>query len=225
MAWTVQNKRENFELFRVAKLLQEFERLCCAGRADLHLNGWEALLIGKLGLALLWAILANGVNQFSRQEKRTHICPGGHRRGEKMIRNHWFLHLKCSNALCQFLPSMFLASRSGEDFHYRKFLDLIRMIDGLFLRIPPQFHCFLNAFSFFERSSCYACQLFLIPMREIFFRVPRPPEKGLGPSSKYFSPTKELSGHLLLGKLSANERVHNKFNFSAIEITSSIDIQ
>ena len=30
----------------------------------------------------------------------------------------------------------------------------------------------------------YTCQLFLIPMREIFFRVPRPPERGLGPSSK-----------------------------------------
>ena len=30
----------------------------------------------------------------------------------------------------------------------------------------------------------YTCQLFLILMREIFFRVQQPPEKSLGPSSK-----------------------------------------
>ena len=35
-----------------------------------------------------------------------------------------------------------------------------------------------------ERIDYYTCQHFLIPMREIFFRVPRLPEKGLGPSSK-----------------------------------------
>ena len=78
------------------------------------------------------------------------------------------------------------------------------------------FYCFFlsdQKYLMFESTSCsplktvcdsellclnYTCQLFLIPMREIFFPVPWPPERGLGPSSKGTGANMNEAEHLPL---------------------------